>query len=553
MSTPAAILADLAAVLLLLRDRPDKKEEQRSAFKRLAAHLVTGDHVVRVKPTSLVWDQVDVPLGRAELVGLHDQLRGHGIGEVRFPVGLMTSTLVSLMKVLAQPPGTYGGFDHLTARLDAAGCGAIPVSPLPEAPQTTLPASAPPAPPQAAPPLPGLPPEPQPLGPGLVRPLWEVSPTVSGERPAAGGRTDPKGQRVDDDGRLADLGPDALTEAKVGMMHFLTAEMRAVTPLDDLVARLSQAQGDRAIGELLNQIMASGEAAERRGDWPEVVRTAHALVRVEAAQAGGGQGRTFGIALRRLLPKSALEQVARLTTHGPLKAEATAVLRRMGADGTEVLLLALSNAEDMAQRRAYFSALKEMSEGTELIVHMLSHDQWFVVRNMADLCGEIQLERAIPALSKLMAHDDDRVRRAVAGALAKMGGTAVVEPMRRALRDPSPAVRMQAAQDLDGRRNRSLAMSLAVSAEEESKPDVQREMYLALGRIGSADALQALKKAAEPGGKLFRRKAMSLRLAAVEGLGLAGPSAAAVLKDLLADDDKEFRAKVEQALQLMWS
>ena len=46
---------------------------------------------------------------------------------------------------------------------------------------------------------------------------------------------------------------------------------------------------------------------------------------------------------------------------------------------------------------------------------------------------------------------------------------------------------------------------------------------------------------------------MSLRLAAVEGLGLAGPSAAAALKELLADDDKEFRAKVEQALQLMWS
>ena len=32
---------------------------------------------------------------------------GHGIGEVRFPVGLMTSTLVSLMKVLAQPRVTW--------------------------------------------------------------------------------------------------------------------------------------------------------------------------------------------------------------------------------------------------------------------------------------------------------------------------------------------------------------------------------------------------------------------------------------------------------------
>jgi len=549
MSTPAAILADLAAVLLLLRDRPDTREEQRQAFKRLAGHLAGADHVVRVKPASLMWDQVDVPLGRAELVGLHDQLRGHGVGELRFPVGVMTSALVSLLRTLAAPPGTYGSFDHLVARLDAAGCGAIPVLPLPDTPQITLPPS-----PSAAAAAPvTMPAEETPpgLGPGLVRPLWEETPTT-GEPAAVDPKSDSRQKRVDDDGHLADLGPDALTEAKVGMMHFVTTEMRALNPLDDLIARLAQARGERAVSELLNQVIAAGEAAARRGDWPEVVRTAQALVKLEATTGQELPGRTYGIALRRLLPRSALEQVGKLAALGNLRTEATAVLRRMGADGTEVLLLALTNSEDVGERRGYFSALKEMQEGGELIVHMLSHDQWYVVRNVADLCGEIRLEKALPALTRQVSHDDERVRRAVAGALAKIGGAGAVEPLRRLLRDPAPTVRLQLAQDLDGRRNRSLAMSLAVAAEEEAKPDVQREMLLALGRIGSPEAIQALRKLAEPGGRLFRRKPLATRLAAVEGLGLVGPSAATALKELLADGDREFRAKVEGALQTMW-
>jgi HEAT repeat protein len=96
-------------------------------------------------------------------------------------------------------------------------------------------------------------------------------------------------------------------------------------------------------------------------------------------------------------------------------------------------------------------------------------------------------------------------------------------------------------------------MSLAVAAEEESRADVQREMYLALGRIGSAEAIQALVKAAEPGKRSFlRRKSVALRLSAVQGLHAAGPTAANALKDLLNDQEPEIREAVERALQTLW-
>lgn len=505
MTTPAGILTEFAHLLLLLRDRPEEKEEQRAAFKRFTSMLSEQDHQLKLTPTGFVWDQVHIDATAGDLGLLYAHLRGHGIGEIRFPVGVMTSTLLSLVRVLAEPAGTFGSFDHLSARLDAAGCGVIPVHPLP---------------------------------PAQVAPM--LDPRMN---PRAG---------ADDQGRLNALGPGALTEAQVGMMHFVTLQSEAINPTMEVMNRLHQADSTAATSEALTQLLAAGEMATRQLEWKEVLQAAYGLLELEK-KAGKDDNRGYGIAIRRLLPRSSLEKLARLAAHGNMKAEATAVVRRMGADGTEVLLNLMVNSEDMTERRHYFSALKEMTEGGKLLVHMLSHDQWYVVRNVAELCGEMKEEKAVHALGKHMTHEDERVRRSVAGALAKVGGPGAIEPLRRAFRDASPAVRLQAVQDLDGRRNRGVAMILAVAAEEESRADIQHQMHLALGRIGSAEAITALTKAAEPGKRSFlRRKPVSVRLSALEGLHIAGPSASNVLKNLLSDEEPEVRDAAQKALQTLW-
>jgi hypothetical protein len=501
MLTPSMLLADLARLLLMLRDHPDHKEELKAAFKQFASGLTDHDHVLTLTPHGFIWDDTEVAMGLGELAALHEHFRGHGIGEIRLPSGLMTSTLLSLFRIVAAPVGSYGSFDHLTARLDAAGCGVVPVLPFDLGAWTRS------------------------------RPSQDLI------------------NRVTEDGHLSALGPDAVTEDSVGMMHFVTLRTDAISPLDDLTSQLGHSETAKETTDLLNQVLASGEHAAQQGDWAELIRAANTLIGLEAKSK---ESRGYGIALRRLLPRSVLERVGRLTAHGSLKTEAAAVMRRMGADGTEVLLGLLVNAENVSERRGYFSALKEMTEGGELLVHMLSHDQWFVVRNVADLCGELKLESAVPALTRQMGHNDERVRRSVAGALARIGGIGAIEPLRRALRDSAPPVRLEAAQHLDGRKAKNLAATLMVAAEEESRPEVQREMYLALGRIGSAEAIKALSRAAEPGGRLFRRKPTSVRLAAVAGLHAAGPSGAAALKDLLEDEDREVREAVQKSLTTLW-
>jgi HEAT repeat protein len=91
-------------------------------------------------------------------------------------------------------------------------------------------------------------------------------------------------------------------------------------------------------------------------------------------------------------------------------------------------------------------------------------------------------------------------------------------------------------------------MTLALALEDESNLDVQRELLLALGRIGTPDAVQALVRQAAPG-RLFQRRPVSLRLAAIEGLRLAGtPAAIAALQGFGKDDEGEVRRTVQAIL-----
>ena len=228
----------------------------------------------------------------------------------------------------------------------------------------------------------------------------------------------------------------------------------------------------------------------------------------------------------------------------------TLLLRRMGADSTEILMRLLIAEQDVGQRRTYFNAVTQMTEGTEAAGAHVGHDEWFVVRNVAELCGEMKLEAAVPALAKRMTHSDERVRRAATSALVRIGSAGTVEPLRRALQDTSAAVRLQAATGLEDARAKNLVPALTRLIEEEAHPEVQREMLHALGRIGNPDAVEALIRASEPGRGLFKKKPISIRVEAIEGLRLAGgPASKAALQDREKDKEDEVRRAAGLALK----
>lgn len=499
--SPASCAANLACVLYLLRHHAERLDEIQAAFAGVRTALAGQGLRVHVAPDELLVNGGEVPAEAPGADSFRRLLYEHGVGELEAPED--PDVLMPLLRTLAVRPEFFRTLHDLIDHLDASIRDRVRLSPparlAPEDLQETVYAD-----------LMGAVPVPEDAAAAAPQVL-----AAEPARPSAG------------------LEPGQLS----------------LRDLEPVLAALEASPPRADDSERLNEAVALCDLATRVEDWDQVAQIAAVLVRCEQRMESEHDRRAYGIALRRMFPRSVLEPVARLVANGRQRDGVVQVLQRMGADATEVLLAHLIDADAMEERRNYYGVLRQMTEGTALLINMLTHDVWYVIRNVADLCGDLRIEEAVPDLARRLEHDDERVRRSAAGALAKIGSPTTIEPLRLALRDPSPVVRLHVLGLLGGRPHRALAMTLAVRAEEESHPEVLRETYLALGRIGSPEAVQALARAAEPGGKLFNRKGAATRLAAVEALALVdGSAAAGVLRRLTDDADREVRAAASRVL-----
>jgi HEAT repeat protein len=499
-SSAASRAANLACVLHLLRHHAELLDEVEGAFRVLRSAL--ADRLrLQVAPDELRVDGTEVPLEIPGADTLRRLLLEHGIGELETPAD--EAVLLPLLRTLAVRPEFFRTLHDLTDHLDPETRAAVRLTP----PARLAPAE---------------------LQETVYADMMGILPVPEETAAAA---------------------PQVVATA-ARSAPVVEPEQLSLRDADRVLEALEADPPGADDSERLNDAVALADLASQLEDWDRVVTIAEALVRCEGRVEGELARRPYGIALRRIFPRSVLEPVARLVATGRQRDVVVQVLQRMGADATEVLLAHLIDADAMEERRNYYSVLRQITEGTALLINMLTHDVWYVVRNVADLCGDLKIEEAVPDLARRLEHEDERVRRSAAGALAKIGTPNTIEPLRTALRDESPVVRLQVLGLLGGRAHRGLAMTLAVRADEETHPDVLRETYLALGRIGTPEAVQALARAAEPGGKLFRRKGTAARLAAVEGLALVeGSAAAGVLRRLADDADREVRAAASRVLE----
>lgn len=317
---------------------------------------------------------------------------------------------------------------------------------------------------------------------------------------------------------------------------------------DQVLSDLAASPDSPAVLDTLAVLSRQIESAMTAGRIEEVLRIVAGVVRI-AQDAPETSRRSYAIALKRVLTKPMLKAFVTLVAAPQYRDAALYVLARGGDDAIEVLMDRLATAPTIEERRNLFGALGQMKHGHQQLTRMLNHNQWFVARNVAELLGELGHEGSATALSKQLAHPDERVRGAVALALAKIGTAGAVEPLRRALRDPAAGVRLQVALGVGGRKAGALAMPIVVAIDQEQDQDIARELMLALGRIGSPDAVQALIKFAQPGGMIFGRKPTSRRLAAVEALRVAAtPAAIGTLQGLSHDSEKDVKSAARAAL-----
>ena len=540
MANPETIAARFARCVDVFRD-PVATEAQEAEFRALVELL--EDVPVTLTGRAGRIEVNGVPCDAGEMIGLVRQFQVHRVSAIALSRRPPPERLLELIEALADQPrggeiaARLGGFgtDPIRVTLASPGASTPPASPTVSArhgfaaPEPVLPspdaAAAPPSQPGTHGILRG-----DPLGGIASVPLKNVPP-VTHDPPPPPARVALPGQSEE-----RSVPPRAAGAADSGA--------------DDPLAELRRDPSAPNVDDVLAAIVRRVELDVKSRRIEHVLDIVAGIARIEQRLPdGSGVRRHYAIAMRRICTKAVLEALVQLLAVPKHRAEALFALQRAGEDGMEVMLDMLVAAPTVSERRMVFDALTQMTQGTEQLVHMLDHPEWFVVRNVAELVGELGMEEAVPALSRQLGHADDRVRKAAALALAKIGTRSAAEPLRRALRDRSPEVRIQVALGIGGRKASALAMPLVVALDEEKDEAVGRELILALGRVATPDAVQALIKVAQPAGRIFGRKPAAVRVAAVEALRLAAtPAAVGTLEGLAEDRDKEVREAVRTAL-----
>ena len=587
--SPDTLAAQLARCVEQFRD-PGSVQAQKLEFRALMHLLRQQGLTIRDDRGRMLVNGAPMDGGGAALGALTRRLELHNVGEISMPREPPPAEVFQLVKALAEqpgegdipsllraagvtqvraalgatsppdapaPPGTSGAgaglgtegilrgepmTDIASPRERVGGVPALTHDPLPPSEETALPSTgmARPSdalpsvdtPSQAAPVAAPTPPAPPP--PRRSRPVPAPVPPPAPTPPPPPARAAGPERGVAPGSPSGDFGP---------------ASARGQKP-DAVLAELARNPNAANVGDLLAVLGQQVENAARANRVEQALAVLAGVVQQEARVTDASARRHYSIALRRMYSKALIKEVAQLLAAPAHRDAAVVVLRRAGADAVELLIERLVAAQTIGERRGVFDALRQMSEGRGQLVQMLTHHQWFVVRNVAELVGEMGLEAAVPGLAKQIEHPDERVRKAVALALAKIGSGSAAEALRRALRDKSAEVRMQVALGVGGRRSSALAMPLVVALQEEKDETVQRELLLALGRIGTADAVQALIKVVQPAGRLFGRKPVALRVAAVEALRIAAtPVAAGTLEGLAGDPDRQVGAAAQDALE----
>lgn len=319
--------------------------------------------------------------------------------------------------------------------------------------------------------------------------------------------------------------------------------------LAELLKRIDAAVESPGTRPMLDDVARSTEDLAGQDKWEDVIRVLERLHYHHERLHESDVKRAFLMTIRRLQRPTILQGVARLIpTHRELREACSRLLISAGETGADVLIDNLIGSEVTGERRSYLEALRRCPAAVNSLLHLLTDERWYVVRNATQLLGELGAVEADRRVAELFSHREPRVRQAAAVALGKLGTSRALLALLQTLNDPSPDVRLPAVWAIASARNPRAVPWLIEALDAEQDPDVQAALVSSLGTAPTEDGVARLIRAAEAGGMLVR-KPTAIRLRAIEALAEAGtPSARNALLSLAGDRDRDIRTAAEQAV-----
>ncbi|HKV49959.1 MAG TPA: HEAT repeat domain-containing protein [Gemmatimonadaceae bacterium] len=507
-----------ARLVWQLLNESDAYDLQIASLQLLVSASRSGTVTLGVRGQALVTN--GSPLGEAgpESADLVAQLIGHSIREVSFDQPSSPADMLLMARILATAPVAGDGGRSVVARLDALDARTVRVmaAPLDAAANGAHATSS--------------------IGADVIPDVAVFAPV----EPARNGGNGTNGHGAD-----ADVGSGIATTARLNEMFGVFSSSQGVdgsaaTVFQQLDAAATPKDAARELDGLL-KVIAEASARARHDVVADVL---YGIVARESALTDDAIRRQYGVALRRIAVPLILRSV---TTLLPRRRERhdeyMTVIARCEESGAEALAESLIAAPTIGDRRVFYDALVRLKTGIRTLVHMLGDSRWYVVRNAAELLGELKVGEAEVELMRLLEHDDDRVRSAAANALARIGSAKRGRVSRAAVAVAADAAEGNGNGHAPAQGGLRSVHSLIRALERESDSRVQVALVAALGQLGTAQAVDKLVELARTErGLLARQRPTPLRVAAVHAIGQArSPNAHQALQALLRDKSPAIR------------
>jgi HEAT repeat protein len=240
----------------------------------------------------------------------------------------------------------------------------------------------------------------------------------------------------------------------------------------------------------------------------------------------------------------------------PSEQELSDLFRELRAEALEAILDWMPRMHADPVREVLGTAVQRIAAAhPDAVAKALGSDNPEVVRATVKLAGRLKLPPTVPALGGLLiAEQPGDLKVAVVEALAAIGTPTAMQQLERAVEDPYRDVRVTAVRILGARRHRAALapVEAVVLGRNVRNADLSEKtaFFEAFGMLAGPEGVQRLVPLLQTGGLFKKKTDPEIRACAAMALGKIGtPEAREALQSALQDKDPLVRNAAGRALE----